>query len=98
MCAPPRWGVRAPPLTLLGKHRAKPQVPFLSALAMLGYGLAGAVSPYLGVVLRDQDGRLPFVVSRVVLWITALALSRVERDLVQDTSSPEKPVEPAKPL
>src|SRR5216110_485903 len=29
--------LRAPPLTLLGKHRAKPSVPFLSALAMLGY-------------------------------------------------------------
>ena len=36
--------LRAPPLTLLGKHRAKPAIPFLSALAMLGYGLAGAVS------------------------------------------------------
>ena len=36
--------LRAPPLTLLGKHRAKPSVPFLSALAMLGYGVAGAVS------------------------------------------------------
>jgi hypothetical protein len=35
--------LRAPPLTLLGKHSARPQIPFLSALAMLGYGLAGAV-------------------------------------------------------
>ena len=25
---------------------------------MLGYGLAGAVSPYLGVMLRNQDARL----------------------------------------
>jgi len=30
---------------------------------MLGYGLAGAVSPYLGVVLRNEDPRLPFVIS-----------------------------------
>jgi hypothetical protein len=89
--------LRAPPLTLLGKHRAKPQVPFLSALAMLGYGLAGAVSPYLGVVLRNQDPRLPFVISSVVLLITALALSRVERGLAQDSSSPEAPA-PGKPL
>src|SRR6202795_3008403 len=37
--------LRAPPLTLLGKHRAKPQIPFLAALVMLGYGVAGAVSP-----------------------------------------------------
>src|SRR3981081_2707492 len=73
--------LRAPPLTLLGKHRAKSSIPFLSALAMLGYGLAGAVSPYLGVVLRNEDPRLPFVISGVVLLITALALSRVERGL-----------------
>src|SRR5256886_512204 len=73
--------LRAPPLTLLGKHRAKPSVPFLSALAMLGYGLAGAVSPYLGVVLRDQDARLPFVISSVVLLVTALALSVLGAEL-----------------
>ena len=71
--------LRAPPLTLLGKHRARPKIPFLSALAMLGYGLAGAVSPYLGVVLRDQDPRLPFLISGVVLLLTTLALSKVER-------------------
>src|SRR5882757_3874620 len=88
--------LRAPPLTLLGKHRARPQIPFLSALAMLGYGLAGAVSPYLGVVLRNQDPRLPFLISGVVLLITALALSKVERGLAD--AVPVKPPEPAKPL
>ncbi|QWG11767.1 MFS transporter [Bradyrhizobium sediminis] len=90
--------LRAPPLTLLGKHRAKPAIPFLSALAMLGYGLAGAVSPYLGVVLRNHDARLPFVISGVVLLLTALALSRVERDLSQQPVSAQKPAESAKPL
>ena len=75
--------LRAPPLTLLGRYGARPAIPFLSALAMLGYGLAGAVSPYLGVVLRNHDPRLPFVISGVVLLITTLALSRVERDLAQ---------------
>jgi hypothetical protein len=89
--------LRAPPLTLLGKHRAKSSIPFLSALAMLGYGLAGAASPYLGVALRNQDPRLPFVMSGVVLLITALALSNVERGLAQQ-SSPNKPIEAAKPL
>src|SRR5258708_38408328 len=64
---------------------------------MLGYGLAGAVSPYLGVVLRNQAPRLPFLISGVVLLITTLALSRVERGLVQETSQ-VKPAEPAKPL
>jgi MFS family permease len=90
--------LRAPPLTLLGKHRAKPAIPFLSALAMLGYGLAGAVSPYLGVVLRDHDARLPFVISGVVLFITALALSKVERRVGQESRFPSGPADAAKPL
>ena len=72
--------LRAPPLILLAKHSAKPDLPFLSALVMLGYGLAGALSPYLGVLLREKDARLPFVVSSVVLLITTLALSKVERN------------------
>ena len=89
--------LRAPPLTLLGKHRARPKIPFLAALAMLGYGIAGAVSPYLGVVLRDQDPRIPFLISGVVLLLTTLALSKVERGAAQDTAAPE-PAAPAKPL
>ncbi|MBR0948812.1 MFS transporter [Bradyrhizobium canariense] len=89
--------LRAPPLTLLGKYRARPQVPFLAALAMLGYGVAGAVSPYLGVVMREHDARLPFVISSVVLLLTALGLSRIEHDVARDTSPPT-PDEAAKPL
>jgi MFS family permease len=89
--------LRAPPLLLLGKYRAQPGIPFLSALAMLGYGLAGAVSPYLGVVLRDIDPRLPFIISSVVLLITALGLSRVERDLAND-APPAKALAAPKPF
>jgi len=90
--------LRAPPLTLLGKHRARSQVPLLAALAMLGYGLAGAVSPYLGVVLRNQDPRLPFLISGVVLLLTTLALSKVERDAVAQAPASTEPAVPAKPL
>jgi len=57
--------LRAPPLTLLGNTPPKPAIPYLSALAMLGYGLAARLSPYLGVVLRNHDARIPFVVSGV---------------------------------
>jgi Major Facilitator Superfamily len=89
--------LRAPPLILLGKHRAKPEIPFLSALMLLGYGIAGAASPYLGVMLRDTDARLPFVLSSVVLLITTLALSRVERG-VMDEPVQARPAAPAKPL
>jgi hypothetical protein len=89
--------LRAPPLLLLGKYSAKPSVPFLATLAMLGYGVAGAVSPYLGVVLRDVDARLPFVISSVVLMLTTLALSRVEGDMA-GKATPAKPAAPPKPL
>jgi MFS family permease len=89
--------LRAPPLILLGKHRAKPEIPFLSALAMLGYGLAGAVSPYLGVVLRDVDARIPFVISSVVLLITTLALSRAERAVAEEAALAKPPTR-AKPF
>jgi hypothetical protein len=90
--------LRAPPLTLLGKYSARPQIPLLSALAMLGYGVAGAVSPYLGVTLRNHDPRLPFIVSSVVLLITALALSRVERGLAQAPRVATKEPVSSKPL
>ncbi|MBR0774999.1 MFS transporter [Bradyrhizobium diazoefficiens] len=89
--------LRAPPLTLLGKYRARPQVPFLAALALLGYGVAGAVSPYLGVVLREHDARLPFVISSAVLLLTALGLSRIEYGVARDTAS-SAPAAAAKPL
>jgi hypothetical protein len=89
--------LRAPPLILFGKHCPKPEIPYLSALLMLGYGVAGALSPYLGVLLRDRDARLPFVLSSAVLLITALALSKVERNVADAAASP-KPRKPAKPF
>jgi MFS family permease len=90
--------LRAPPLTLLGKYAARPSIPFLSALTMLGYGLAGAVSPYLGVVLRNHDPRLPFAISGAVLLLTTLALSKVERDLAQAPAVAKKTAAAAKSL
>lgn len=49
--------LRAPPLMLLGKYAAKPALPYLSSLAMLGYGLAGAALLWLAVAgLRRWTG------------------------------------------
>jgi Major Facilitator Superfamily len=84
--------LRAPPLILLGQHAAKPRVPILAAVVMLGYGLAGAVSPYLGVLMRDHDARMPFIISTVVLLITALGLSQVGPSLGQEERRQAKPV------
>jgi len=92
--------LRAPPLALLGKFAAKPSIPILSCLTMLGYGIAGAVSPYLGVALRDHDPRIPFVISSVVLLVTALTMSWIERQLREGqlTAPERKPlVIPASP-
>jgi MFS transporter len=88
--------LRAPPLVLLGRHRARPRIPFLAALAMLGYGVAGALAPYLGVMLRDQDPRLPFIISSVVLLLTALGLSKVEHEITEPAV--RRPTESPKPL
>jgi hypothetical protein len=65
--------LRAPPLMLLGKYARKPTIPLLSALTMLGYGIAGAIAPYLAVALRDLDPRIPFAAASVVLILTTLA-------------------------
>jgi MFS family permease len=90
--------LRAPPLILLGKYSARPQLPLLSALVMLGYGLAGAVSPYLGVVMRDYDARLPFAISSVVVLMTTLALSRIEREAARDAAPVAPRPAPARPF
>ena len=73
--------LRAPPLMLLGKYCAKPAHPYLSALAMLGYGIAGALAPYLAITLRDIDPRWPFLLSSVSVAATAVGLIAVERML-----------------
>jgi len=73
--------LRAPPLMLLGKYAAKPAIPYLSSLALLGYGLAGAVGPYLAVTLREVDPRFPFALASLVLVVTALGMISAERKL-----------------
>ena len=87
--------LRAPPLVLLGKYAARPSRPLLAALTMLGYGLAGAVAPYMATSLRGIDPRLPFVIAGITLLLVTLVLSRVERGLVQ-MSSAAKPVLPSR--
>jgi MFS family permease len=75
--------LRAPPLMLLGKYAAKPAIPYLASLAMLGYGIAGALAPYLAVTLRNQDPRWPFALASVALVLTTFGLAAVERLLAR---------------
>src|SRR5688500_563969 len=76
--------LRAPPLTLIGKYAAQPAVPWLSALSLFGLGLAGAVSPYLAISLRDLDPRLPFVVSSIALALATMGIIWAERALAKE--------------
>lgn len=80
--------LRAPPLALLGKFAAKPAVPFLAGMSMFGLGVANAISPYLGVALRNIDPRVPFALSSVTLLLTALAISSIERGVRQGRLTP----------
>ena len=67
--------LRAPPLALIGRHVPGPSQPWASALFMLGLGIAGAVSPYLTVALKEADPRLPTEedVSRSFAGVTAIS-------------------------
>ena len=73
--------LRAPPLMLIGKYAAKPAVPFLASLAMLGTGIAAAMGPYLTLMLGNLDPRLPFALSSVVLMLVTLGMIAAERAL-----------------
>ena len=66
--------LRAPPIMLLGKYAAKPSLPLLSAIVIVGYGVASALAPYLALTLRGIDPRIPFVLSSVALVLATFAL------------------------
>ena len=83
--------LRAPPIMLLGKYAAKPALPLLSAIVMLGYGIAGAVAPYLAITLRGLDPRIPFALSSVVLALATFGLAHVERIIASQRPAPAAP-------
>jgi MFS family permease len=76
--------LRAPPLMLLGKYARKPAIPFLSALALLGTGIAAAIGPYLSTTLRDIDPRIPFAIASLVLMLVTLGMITAERRLAAE--------------
>lgn len=71
--------LRAPPMNLIGRHAARPSQPAMVALAMLGLGLAAAAAPWLALVLKGHDARLPFVVASGGVCAAALAMAAAER-------------------
>jgi hypothetical protein len=85
--------LRAPPLALLGRHVPRPVQPAMVALSMLGLGLANAAAPYLGLVLKGVDPRVPFILASSALALTTLGLVAAERALAR-TAAPAAPASP----
>ncbi len=75
--------LRAPPWVLIIKYAANPTIPWLAAIVLVGVSAAAAISPYLGLVLRDIDPRIPFAMSSGVLLATTAGLVWVERGLAR---------------
>ncbi len=76
--------LRAPPLTLIGRHAARPQLPWLVALSVLGLGVANAIAPFLALQLREVDPRGPFLLASVALALVTWGIVAAERALVRD--------------
>ena len=88
--------LRAPPLSLLGRHVAKPKQPLLLALSLLGVGIANALQPYLGLQLRAIDPRIPFALSSVALALVTVGLVFVERKLARERAAAPAPAPAAR--
>jgi hypothetical protein len=71
--------LRAPVFAMLTRHAASPQAPWLAGLALAGTALASAVAPYLGMVLKQLDPRLPFAVASLALLAVSSGLVWAER-------------------
>jgi MFS family permease len=84
--------LRAPPIMLLGKYAAKPSLPLLSAIVIVGYGVASALAPYLALTLRGIDPRIPFVLSSIALVLATFALAHVERRIASQRLAAPPPV------
>ncbi|MBX3662392.1 MAG: MFS transporter [Burkholderiales bacterium] len=90
--------LRAPPLMLIGKYAASGARPVISGLWLFGFGVAGAMAPYLTIALRDADPRLPFALASVSVAIAAWALGWAERSLAAAAPATEAPVRKPLPI
>lgn len=80
--------LRAPPMNLIGRHALRPAQPAMVALTMLGLGLASALAPWVALVLKSQDARLPFIVASLGVCAAALAMAAAEHLARRQPSPP----------
>lgn len=89
--------LRAPPWVLLGKYAARPALPWLNALTLVGLAAGGATAPFLGVVLRDVDPRLPFAISSLTLLAATAGIIHLERSLARRSTAAATATAPTQP-
>ena len=69
--------VRAPTMVLLAKRAKAAQQARLVTWYAGGIALASALSPFLGLLLKGTDPRLPFALSALTLLVAVFVLRRV---------------------
>lgn len=85
--------LRAPLYGLIARRAAQPGRA--NAGALLGMGLASALAPYLGQIMKGMDPMLPFAVSSIVLAAATLGFVAFESRLAAGgTNSPPAPALP----
>jgi len=89
--------LRAPPLMLIGKYAGAGAQPAITGLWLFGFGVAGAIAPYLTIVLRDTDARMPFALASIAVAAAAWALAWAERHLAT-AAAPAPETSVSKPL
>ncbi len=79
--------LRAPLYALIARRSEAPGQA--TAAALFGMGLAGALAPYLGTVLKGLDPLLPFVLSAASLALATLGFAAWERRQVPPEQVPD---------
>lgn len=90
--------LRAPPLMLIGKYAGAGAQPAIAGLWLFGFGIAGAIAPYLTGVLRDADARLPFALTSIAVAVAAWALAWAERHLAAASPAAKTPAHKPLPI
>ena len=90
--------LRAPPWVLLGKYAARPALPWLNSLTLIGLAAGGAIAPFLGAALKNIDPRLPFALSSLTLLAVTAGLVHLERRLARRPAAPATQSQPPRVL
>ena len=83
--------LRAPTLALVSRHVPESKQPWVAGMFLLGTGVAAGLAPYLALMLKGVDARVPFVAVSIALALFAWLLAQAER------SCEPRPAEPGAP-